>query len=67
MKITKNTTLENALKCPKAKEILAEYDVPCLFCPMARFEMSNISLEQISERYNINLKDLILRLNKDCK
>ncbi|MGB2762646.1 MAG: hypothetical protein WBC21_03895 [Minisyncoccales bacterium] len=63
-KITKNTTLLEILKCPEAKEILAEYEVPCVFCPMARFEMENLTLGEICTRYNINLKDLLKRLNK---
>ena len=63
IKITKNTVLSEILKYPKAKEILAEYNVPCLFCPLAKFEMENLSIKDITERYNINLKDLLESLN----
>jgi hypothetical protein len=66
-KITKNTTLDKVLKCPGAKEILADYDLPCLYCPMAQFEMENLTLGEVCVRYNINLKDLLKRLNKELE
>lgn len=67
MKITKNTTLSEVLKYPGARKILAEHNLPCLYCPMARFEMESLTLEEITKRYNIDLKSLIQRLNKAIK
>ena len=63
-KINKNTTLAQVLKHPKLAEILSEYQVPCLGCPMARFEMENLTLGEIAERYNIDIKGLLKALNK---
>lgn len=64
MKITKETTLDQILKVPKAEEVLAKYDVPCLSCPMAQFEMKELRVGEICKMYNINLKSLLIDLNK---
>lgn len=62
-KITKRTTLSEILKYPEVYEILKEYEVPCLGCPMARFEMDSLTLEQITKQYNINIDGLLKALN----
>ena len=66
-KITKNTTLGEVLKHPESYEILMEYEVPCLGCPMARFEIDSLTLEQITKQYNINLDGLLKALNNTIK
>ena len=66
-KITKNTTLAEILKYPKAKKILAKYNLPCLNCPMAVFEMKILKIDEICKAYNINLKDLLKELNLNIK
>lgn len=66
-KINKHTTLAEVLKYPGAKEILAKYKLPCLWCPMAKFEMENLTLGQVCKMYNINLKELLKELNQGRK
>lgn len=66
-KITKNTTLSEVFQYAKAKEILAECDLPCLSCPMARYEMEELTLKLLAERFNINLETLLKSLNKACE
>ena len=65
-KITKNTTLAGVLKqCKNAEKILMKYNVPCITCPFAKFEMENLKIGQVCEMYKINLSKLLKDLNKD--
>ncbi len=66
-KLTKNNTLEGILANPRAKEILAKYKVPCLTCPMVKFEMESLTLGQICQMYNLDLEALLKELNKKAK
>lgn len=63
-KITKDTTLAEILKYPEAKKILAKYNLPCLGCPFAKFEMENLKIGEVCKMYNIDLKNLLKELNK---
>ena len=64
MTIDKNSILAEILKNPKAEEILAKYNLPCLTCPMARFEIENLKLGEVCKMYKINLEKLLEELNK---
>jgi len=64
-KITKITVLADIMKLPKAKEILGKYNVPCLTCPMAKYEMEKLQVGQICSFYNIDLAKLLKDLNKN--
>lgn len=63
-KITKNTTLAEILKYSKAHKILSKYNLPCLVCPMAAFEMEKLKISELVKMYNIDLKSLLKELNK---
>lgn len=63
-KITKEATLAELLKNPGAKNILAKYDLPCLSCPMAKFEIEKLKLGEVCQMYGINLKNLLKELNE---
>lgn len=63
-KITERTTLSAFLNDPKAKEVLVKYNLPCLTCPMAQYEMENLKLGEVCKMYNINLEKLLKDLNK---
>jgi hypothetical protein len=63
VKVTKNSTLAEILKTPGAKEVLAKYKLPCLWCPMAKFETKNLKIGMTCKMYNINLEGLL----KDLK
>lgn len=62
-KITKSTVLEDVLALPKAQEILAKYKVPCLSCPMAKFEMQGLKIGDICATYGIDADKLLKELN----
>lgn len=64
-KITKSTTLKEVLKHKKASEILKKYNLPCLSCPFAQFEIGKLTLEDICRFYQIDLKKLLSDLNKN--
>jgi len=64
MKITENTTLAEILEKPELVKILAKYNLPCLGCPMAKFEMENLKIGEICKMYGIDLEGILKALNK---
>lgn len=66
-KITKDTTLAEILEHPGAKKILAKYNLPCLWCPMAKYEIQNLKIGQVCKMYDIDIKNLLRELNEKLK
>lgn len=64
-KITKDTNLTEVLKIKKAQEILEKFKIPCLSCPMARYEIQDLKIGEICEKYEIDLKKLLKELNEN--
>jgi hybrid cluster-associated redox disulfide protein len=64
MKITKTTTLEKILEKSGAEEILAKHGVPCIGCPMAKFEISELKIGDVCKMYGINIEKLLKDLNR---
>lgn len=64
-KISEKTTLAEILDLPGAEEALVKYKVPCLTCPMAQFEMAQLTIGDICKMYNIDLETLVEALNKN--
>ena len=62
--INKDTILSKVLEGKDAEEILAKYNLPCLTCPMAKFEIESLKLGQVCETYGIDIKKLLKELNK---
>ena len=62
-KITEKTTILEAMINPKAKGVLAKYNLPCLSCPMAQMEIDKLKLGEVCEMYGLNLKGLLKELN----
>jgi len=62
-KITGETTLAGIFKLPEAEKILAKYNLPCLGCPMAKFEIENLKIGEVCKTYNINIRKLLGELN----
>jgi len=67
MKITSKTTLEKILEINRADKILAKYNVPCLSCPMAKFELSSLEIGKVGKMYGLETKKIIQDLNKLAK
>ena len=63
-RITRDTTLAEVLKQPRADRILEKYKIPCLHCPMAVYEMGRLRIGEIAETYGIDLNALLKELNK---
>jgi len=63
-KITENTTLAETLKNPDTEKILVKYNLPCLNCPLAKYEMENLEIGEVCKMYNINVQRLLGELNK---
>ena len=64
MSFDKDTTLKEILEDEEAQEVLAEHEVPCLGCPMAQFEMEELTLEEICKRYDLDLDKILKELNE---
>lgn len=62
--ITKNTTLSQILTHPKASAILSKYNLPCLHCPMASYEMSMLKIGEVAKMYGIDVESLLRELNE---
>jgi hypothetical protein len=65
--ITADTMLSKIIEFPLAQEILLKYNLPCLTCPMAKFEMEALSLGQVSGAYGLDLENMIKELNEAIK
>ncbi|CEG11274.1 conserved hypothetical protein [groundwater metagenome] len=61
---TKESTYQEIIAKEKSYEILVKHGVPCVSCPMAKYEMGKLKLGNISEMYGIDLKALLDDLNK---
>lgn len=66
-KITAATNLAEILDRPGAAEILARYQLPCLSCPLAAYEVGQLSLGQVAEKYGLPLSEILTELNKEAK
>jgi hypothetical protein len=66
-KIDQNTTLKEILQIEGAQEILMRHNIPCLFCPMASFEIENLKIGDVCRIYGIDSKKLLEELNKFLK
>ena len=66
-KIKGNTLLSEIVNNKKFLKILTKYQVPCLTCPFAIFEIQNLTLKEVCETYNLDLKKLLKELNKSNK
>ena len=62
-KITKDTILAEILESKGAEKILVKYNLPCLTCPMAKFEMQKLTLVQVCKMYGIEIDKLLAELN----
>ena len=63
-KITKDTTLAEIMVKDSAKTILAKHKVPCLTCPMAKFEIQDLKIGDVCKMYGLDLKKLLEDLNE---
>lgn len=65
--ITENTKLAEILEYPLVEDILRKYDLPCLACPMAKFEIDTLTLGQVSGAYGLDLENMLKELNSALK
>ncbi len=64
MKITEDTILADILKVKGAEEILTKFNIPCLGCPFAKFEIENLKIGDVCRNYDIDIENLLRELNK---
>ncbi|MCX6710408.1 MAG: hypothetical protein NTV63_05685 [Candidatus Woesearchaeota archaeon] len=63
MRVTNDTTLAQALEIKGADEIISKFNLPCMGCPMAGFEMGMLKLGDVCRAYGIDGDSLIKELN----
>ena len=63
-KFTKDSTLAEILAFKGGKKILAKYNLPCLTCPMAKFEIQNLKVGEVGKMYGIDIEKLLGELNR---
>ncbi|MDH5770056.1 MAG: DUF1858 domain-containing protein [Candidatus Bathyarchaeota archaeon] len=66
-KIAKDTTLAQILENPEASKILSKYNLPCLHCPVAKYEMGILKIGEVAKMYGIDIDSLLRDLNKNVK
>ena len=62
-KITEKTILSEITSDQKMSEILAKYNLPCLSCPFAKYEMEQLRIGDVCQQYGIDAVKLIRELN----
>jgi hypothetical protein len=62
-KVTKDTTLAQALNIRGADKVLTGFRMPCMGCPMAAMEMERLKLGEICAMYGLDLKGILAKLN----
>jgi hypothetical protein len=65
MEITKETVLADVINNERAVEIMEKYQVPCLSCPHAQEEMSELTIGQICETYSIDFEAMLKEINQE--
>lgn len=63
-KITNETNLAEILKYQEMEKILIKYNLPCLGCPRAKFEIEKLKIGEVCQMYGIDLENLLKELNK---
>jgi hypothetical protein len=63
-KINARTTLKKIIGKKGGAKILMENSVPCLSCPMAKFEIDKLKIGDVCKMYGLNLNKILKELNK---
>ncbi len=63
-KFNEDSVLSDILKFPEAIEILKEFNLPCLNCPMATYEIQSLKIGQVAKTYDIDIDSLLKKLNE---
>lgn len=67
MKFTKESILAEILERQGTEEILAKHNLPCLHCPISKFEAGSLKIGQVCEMYGLDSESLLKELNKKIK
>lgn len=66
-KYTKDTKLSELMEKKETLELLAQFNVPCISCAFARFEMQKLALGDVCQMYGIDSTALLRELNRGKK
>lgn len=62
--INERTTVKEILDIRGGEKILKKYNLPCLSCPMASFEIESLEIGEVSDMYGLDKKSIIKEVNK---
>lgn len=63
-KITSKTTLKEILELKDGEKILHKFGVPCVSCPMAKFEIDKLKIGQVCKMYGLDESGILKNLNE---
>jgi len=63
-KITSKTTLKEILELKDGEKILHKFGVPCVSCPMAKFEIDKLEIGQVCKMYGLDESGILKNLNE---
>ena len=63
-RVTEETTLAEILRSPEMAKIVQKFQLPCLGCPMAAYEIGMLKVGDVCRVYGIDLKGLLSELNR---
>lgn len=63
-KITGKTTLAKIIERKGGAKILMENGVPCLSCPMSKFEIDKLEIGEVCKMYELDLDKILKELNR---
>ncbi len=62
-KFMSNTTLAEILEFSEAEKVLAKHSLPCLTCPMAKFEIEKLTIGAVCAMYGLDADAILKELN----
>jgi hypothetical protein len=63
-KITTKSTLTEILELKNGEDVLHKFGVPCMSCPMAKFEIGTLQIGQVCKMYKLPLEKILKELNE---
>ena len=63
-RISEETSLAEVMRRPETLQVLVNHGIPCVACPMARFEMESLRVGDVAKAYGIDVDRLMKDLNE---
>jgi len=60
---TEESKLKDITDSKQGLKILSKHGVPCVTCPMAKFELGKLEIGQVASMYGLDLEAILKDLN----